>query len=413
MTLGSHGDVQPYVALGAALKSRGHDVTVTTGRGFEALIEGHGLKATAISDDVRQMIEDPLVQEAMNSLSGKIRAFRHFKGEVLRQLDESWAITRSVRPDIIVYHIKMSGAPAFAETLGIPALPSFLMPGLVATSAYPSPLLPVPSLGRLGNLISHKAFLGLSGRLTTGLVGKWQRERLPGLSGPGDIFGGYDPSGRPATRLHAYSEHIVPKPKDWGARDQVTGAWFLDEETGWTAPDDLIRFLKAGEPPVYIGFGSMPGINAGQNTAAVLGALERTGQRAILATGWGGLDTVRVPDTVHILDAAPHAWLFPRCSAVVHHGGAGTTHAGLRAGKPSLICPVAFDQPFWGRRVAALGAGPKPIPQKALGAELLADALQAMRDPAMIARAEALGAGIRKDPGTAAAVKIIERIAAR
>ena len=121
MTLGSRGDVQPYIALGAALKARGHDVTVTTGRGFDDLIEAHGLRATSISDDVRELIEDPLVQEAMKSVSGKIKAWCHFKNEAARQLDESWAITRDIGPDVIVYHVKMAGAPTYAETLGIPA----------------------------------------------------------------------------------------------------------------------------------------------------------------------------------------------------------------------------------------------------------------------------------------------------
>jgi sterol 3beta-glucosyltransferase len=412
MTLGSRGDVQPYVALGAALKARGHEATITTGRGFDDLIEAHGLASAPISDDVRELIKDPLIQDAMKSFSGKLKAWRHFKGEAIRQLDESWAITRDFEPDLIVFHIKMAGAPAFGEKLRIPALPSFLMPGMVATSAYPSPLVPLPNLGPVGNLMSHRAFLWIARTVTLKLLTKWQHDRLPEVSGPGDPFGGYDPSGTPATRLHAYSPHIVPKPTEWGTCQQITGAWMLDDEKDWLPPQALQRFLDAGAPPVYVGFGSMPGMDAARNTRAVLEALRQTGQRAILATGWGGLEETAVPETLHVLSSAPHGWLFPRCSAVVHHGGAGTTHAGLRAGKPTIICPVAFDQPFWGRRIAALGVGPDPIPQKTLSADKLAAALTAVGDPAMIARAETLGAEIRREPGTAAAVEIIEAAAA-
>ncbi len=142
--------------------------------------------------------------------------------------------------------------------------------------------------------------------------------------------------------------------------------------------------------------------------------LARSGWRGVLETVWGGLAKIELPNSVHMLETAPHSWLFRRCAAVVHHGGAGTTHEGLRWGRPTIICPFAVDQPFWGRRVAALGVGPSPIPQKTLSTDKLATALTAVRDPAMIARAEALGAKIRSERGTEAAADVIEHcLAAR
>ena len=413
LTLGSRGDVQPYVALGAALKARGHTVTVTTGQGFDDMIEEQGLVSAPISADVRRMLQDPLVQDALNSFSGKIKAYRALKGDIGNQIDEAWRLVRDARPDVLVYHQKMGAAATFGAQLGIPALPSYLIPGMVATSAYPFPLLPVSSLGKTGNRLSHGLIRWTTNRFYLPLVTRWRRERLPDLQGPAfDPFEGFDPAGRPPLRLHAFSAHVVPKPADWDDRDRVTGYWFQDAASDREPTGELRDFLDAGPPPVYVGFGSMPAADAGAMTRVVLEALERTGQRGVLATVWGGLEKTVVPDTVFMLETARHDWLFPRCSAVVHHGGAGTTHEGLRWGRPTVICPFGVDQPFWGRRVAALGAGPDPLPRKSLTADRLAAALAATREHALITRAEDVGAAIRTEGGAADAAKAIERFAA-
>ena len=140
----------------------------------------------------------------------------------------------------------------------------------------------------------------------------------------------------------------------------------------------------------------MAGRNPEQLASLILEALAKSGQRGLLLTGWGGLRTESVPDNVFVVDAAPHSWLFPRMAAVVHHGGAGTTAEGLRAGVPAVIVPFVFDQPFWGARVKALGLGPEPIPQKKLTADRLAHAIRiAVTDPGMRQRANACGAAIR------------------
>ena len=146
-------------------------------------------------------------------------------------------------------------------------------------------------------------------------------------------------------------------------------------------------------------------------TGVVLEALERTGRRGLLATGWGGLEAGPQGDRVFVIEAAPHTWLLPRCAAVVHHGGAGTTHEALRWGRPQVVCPVFGDQPFWGRRVRALGAGPAPLPQKRLTATALAAALSVVAEPAVAARAEALGAALRAEPGAATAAGLLETVA--
>jgi sterol 3beta-glucosyltransferase len=190
----------------------------------------------------------------------------------------------------------------------------------------------------------------------------------------------------------------------------VTGYWFLDRKTDWQPPAELVRFLEAGTPPVYVGFGSMSGTKAQERAKIVLEALDQTGQRGLLASGWGGLQAADLPDSVFMLEQVPHDWLFPQVSAVVHHGGAGTTAAGLRAGKPTLIVPFIADQPFWGKVVDEAGLGPQPIPQKKLTATTLSAAIRQMvSEDDMRRRAEAVGEKIRAEDGIGSAVQLISR----
>ena len=154
--------------------------------------------------------------------------------------------------------------------------------------------------------------------------------------------------------------------------------------------------------------------DAGALTDVALESLARTGQRGVLSSGWGTLGAGALPPTVIAVRDVPHEWLLPRMRAVVHHGGAGTTGAALRAGVPSIIAPLGFDQPYWGRRVAELGVGPPPIPRRRLTIERLASAIdRAVRDEAMRRRAAELGAQLRTEHGVQAAVAVVEEIVDR
>jgi UDP:flavonoid glycosyltransferase YjiC (YdhE family) len=209
--------------------------------------------------------------------------------------------------------------------------------------------------------------------------------------------------------LYGYSRHVVPRPPDWGPRNHVTGYWFLDRPADWRPSSHLVDFLASGPAPVYVGFGSMRGQDAAELTEIVVEALLRARQRGMLFTGQAGLGAGKLPDEIFAVEAIPHDWLFPRMAAVVHHGGAGTTAAGLRAGLPSVIVPFAWDQPFWGRRVWELGVGPRPIPRKRLSVERLADAITAaVSDKEMRRRAQVLGERIRQEDGVANAVEAFE-----
>jgi UDP:flavonoid glycosyltransferase YjiC (YdhE family) len=213
--------------------------------------------------------------------------------------------------------------------------------------------------------------------------------------------------------LYGYSPVVVPKPPEWGPERRITGYWTLDGGD-WSPPAELAAFLDAGPPPVCIGFGSMVGDDPAGLASLVVRAARRAGTRAVLLSGWGGLDAERIAsDDVLVLDQAPHDRLLPLCSAVVHHGGAGTTGAGLRAGVPSVVVPFGMDQPFWASRVAALGAGPTPLPRRRLTAEALADALRATTRPEMRDRAAQIGRVLRREDGVRRAVANLDALATR
>jgi UDP:flavonoid glycosyltransferase YjiC (YdhE family) len=237
----------------------------------------------------------------------------------------------------------------------------------------------------------------------------WRKEKLHLPEIPIGKYPYFQMGGRPQPLFGSYSPIISPKPPDWGDNIHVNGYWFLDPAPDWQPSAQLINFLEAGAPPVYIGFGSMANRAPQKMAQLVQEALELSGQRGIFAAGWGGFDNAHLPDKIFALDSVPHAWLFPRMAAVVHHGGAGTTAAGFRAGVPSVLVPYLGDQPFWAKRVTELGVGPQPIPRRKLTAERLAAAIStATTDQNMRAHAAALGECIRAEDGVARTIEIIE-----
>lgn len=246
-----------------------------------------------------------------------------------------------------------------------------------------------------------------------GVFNKWRNEvlELPPRSLMASPLMQSD--GQPVPAMYCYSPHVLPRPDDWPRTTIVTGYWFLDRTSDWRPPTGLPEFLASGAPPVYVGFGSMAGRDPGRVTKIVLGALAKSGQRGVIASGWGGLKASKLPDEVFTIESAPHEWLLPRVAAVVHHGGAGTTAAGLHTGRPTVICPFFGDQPFWGRRVFELGLGPKPIPQKKLTVDNLASAIRAaVSEEAMRRGAADMGERIRAEDGVGRAVEFIEGIVA-
>jgi sterol 3beta-glucosyltransferase len=209
---------------------------------------------------------------------------------------------------------------------------------------------------------------------------------------------------------YIWSPHLVPKPRDWGPKVDVVGFCFLNLATNYRAPEDLVKWLKAGPPPIYIGFGSLPVEDPEGMTKIIVEALKKTGQRGIIGKGWGGIGNLtEVPENIFLLTDCPHDWLFPQCAAVVHHGGAGTTAAGLKAACPTTIIPFFGDQPFWGERVHEKGVGPAPIPVNHFSLEKLVNAIDFMLDPAVKAAAVNLAKGMEEEDGIEGAVNAFHK----
>jgi UDP:flavonoid glycosyltransferase YjiC (YdhE family) len=309
--------------------------------------------------------------------------------------------------EAIIYKSSWIAGYSIAEKLGVPCVGAMLFP-LTPTRAFPS------------FLVGGGADRGpLLNRLVWGLTEQvvWQLTRQDDNALRRDLLHLRRlPFLGPAARqraeampiLYAYSPSVLPRPDDWPDHVHVTGYWFLDPPLGWRPPADVLRFLEAGPPPVSIGFGSMASSDREATLRTVLQALRISGQRGVLLSGWAGLGRGQVlPDTVLRAENLPHSWLFPRMAAVVHHGGAGTTGAGLRAGVPSVLTPLAADQHNWARRVHALGAGPAPVAFQGLDAKGLANAIRdAATDPGMRQRAAEIGGRIAAEDGLGQAIDL-------
>ena len=408
---GSRGDVQPYVALGVGLQTAGHTVRVLASMNFRALITAHGLEFFAMND-----LTEAMTQERVRELAeqGNLLKMLATTGRGAQQLAHQAAVAglaAASGSDLLIGGLGgLSVGVALAEKLGVPFIQAYLMP-FSPTREFPSVLTPVPQsrLTAWANASLHRMARQMMWQTLRSADNKARAQvlQLP----PAPFWGPFAALHAQAQPiLYGYSPQVVPRPQDWDATIHVTGYWFLPPPAGWEPPTDLVDFLQAGPPPVYIGFGSMPSRNPQETADLVLHALAQTGQRGILSTGWGGLKAEELPTTVHMVGSLPHEWLFPQMAAVVHHGGAGTTAAGLAAGVPSIVTPFFGDQPYWGRRVHALGVGPAPIPRRRLTVDNLAAAIhQAVTDRAMRQRAATLGERIRAERGIETAVAVIEQ----
>lgn len=406
LTIGSRGDIQPFVALGKGLSARGHTVTVCTAAMYESFVTEHGLNYAYMTDEMIRLTDTVDGQRTVESGGKGFGLINRVKPIIRQMLDQAWEAAQGA--DAIVYHPKTLAGYHIAEKLNLPVFMSMPLPAFTPTAAFPNPILPPTiRLGGAFNRLSY-AVTRMVGMPFYGVVKDWRASvGLP----PRSRFASEIvlPDGSPMPTLYSYSPRVVPSPPDWPATTVATGYWFLDQMENWQPPAALTAFLDSGEPPVYVGFGSMAGTDPEVKARLVLDALAQAGQRGIIASGWGGLKASALPDTVFMLEQAPHDWLFPRVKAVVHHGGAGTTAAGLRAGKPHVICPFLGDQPFWGQRTYALGVGAHPIPQKQLTADKLASAIRTVvADAEMQRRADALGTDIRAEDGVGRAVTMIE-----
>ncbi|KAF7369006.1 Glycosyltransferase family 1 protein [Mycena venus] len=413
--VGSRGDVQPFIALGNELQRHGHRVRLATHNVFEDFVKESGLEFYPIGGDPAElmayMVKNPGLIPSLKSLrAGDIQRKRAMIAEML---DGSWR--SCIEPDIVsrrpfVAEAIIANPPSFAhihcaQALSIPVHLMFTMPW-TSTKAFSHPLANLKYSKTdpgIANYISYGVVEFLTWQGLGDVINKWRRhtlelEPVPFSEGPALA----ETLKIPFT--YCWSPALVPKPADWASHIDVCG-FFFRGPPNYTPSEDIDAFLRAGPPPIYIGFGSIVIDDPKQMSALILDAIQATGVRAIISRGWSKLDGPPLPNVLYIGDC-PHEWLFKYVAAVVHHGGAGTTACGLLNGRPTTIVPFFGDQPFWGNMVAASGAGPKPIPHRALDAEKLAQAIRFCLSPQAAVAAQGIADRIRAErPGVEVAVE--------
>ncbi|MGL5076933.1 MAG: glycosyltransferase, partial [Waterburya sp.] len=366
LTIGTRGDVQPYIALGVGLKQAGYEVQIVTHSIFESFIRSYGLNFAATEGDPQGFIESEEGKKILESGSNPIEFIRLFSQSINpfieRLMSDAWQACQST--DAIIAHgLVFFWTYDFAQKLNVPYFVGSFTP-FTPNTKYPVAIGSGKSLGSILNYLSYSAFSFGLWQLFRKPVNKWLQTNLGQSSSFLRLPFGYA-TRSPLARmrkdkvpfLYGYSNYVLPKPQNWSEQDYVTGYWFLEAIQDSKPAAELVNFLAQDNAPIYIGFGSMGNRDPKTITNIALAALEKTKQRGILATGWGGISNTDLPEIVFKIDSIDHDWLFPQCSAIVHHGGAGTTAASLKAGVPSIIVPFFSDQPFWGHRIAELGVG--------------------------------------------------------
>ena len=412
LIIGSRGDVQPFIPIAKRLTRDGHRVRIATHAIFRDFVESHGVEFFPLAGDPRELMEymvmtgGRLIPLHVHQLLEQVPRKRAVMAQILAS---TWAACTEPDPerpgaqafvaDAVIANPPSQGHIHVAEALGAPLQIMFTMPWS-PTRAFPHPFVHVISEthSTLRNLISFEAFDLLTWLGIGDLVNKF-REQTLGLERVHGEHGASILHEHSVPHAYFWSTCVLDKPDDWGPEIDVTGFVFEDEAGGFDPPGPLRAFLGAGDPPVYVGFGSCPAPDPVALTATIFGGLARAGVRGLVSRGWAHLGAASTPSHVHLVDELPHDWLFPRCAAVCHHGGAGTTAAGLRSGLPTIVVPFFGDQYFWGRIVSEAGAGPTPVPIGALTAETLAEAIRFALRPEVRDHAVALGQKVRKQRG--------------
>jgi UDP:flavonoid glycosyltransferase YjiC (YdhE family) len=373
VAVGTRGDVAPYTGLAARFINASHEVTIAAYAEFEGMVRRCGAGFHPIPGDPRAEASWTHLQDGNAigtgplGLAARLRAM----GDEMVRLAEAIRVAATGTTDVLLLSAPASLGYHVAEHLGIPCLGLALQP-MFPTAAHPPSLLGFGrSLGPLGNRAAGHLVMGTMNRIFARAIRTVRADLdLPTLT-PGQVARQM----RGWTVQHGYSPTVLPRPTDWRPELDVAGYLWPWVDPQWRPSDELTAFLDDGPPPVFVGFGSCVFDDGPGLSATIADGLRKAGVRGVVQAGWTGLQGDN--DRILGIGEAPHEWLFPQMAAVVHHAGAGTTAAGLRAGVPSIATPVVSDEPFWGSRMAQLGVGPKPIPHRKLTADLLADAVSA------------------------------------
>lgn len=415
LTVGSRGDVQPFVALGQGLQKAGFEVRIATHRNLEKLVRENGLDYAPVSGNVNEVLRSKEVQAVLKKGGNPFKLFfKELKNAaeplVFQAVKENWEACQGT-DCIIATAITAYLGHFISDKMGLPLVLGLVNPG-GATRAFPSIIAPrypawLPFGKNSYNYVSHLAvdiLIWVSQRAMLNRNIKKVFDAPPYSLQPPL----WNPT-QPLLLLYAYTPSVLPKPTDWTDYQRITGCWFLEENADFEPPTDLTNFINEGQKPVYVGFGSMGGTKEQDQKEGmadlILEALKISGQRGVVLNNTGLFDDMDLPDTVFPIKSAPFGWLFPQMAAVAHHGGVGTMALGFRAGVPNVMVPSISDQRFWGNLIFEQKTGPKPIPRKKLTAQNLATAItEAINNPTIQKKAAALGKKVRAEKGVELAV---------
>ncbi len=401
----------PFTGLATAVRAAGHSVTITSNDQYESLVVGCGLEFRALPG-THDMFEDPRWMQGSGGPAWAVTMVR-MVAESLRTVDKGLlAVIRQDAPDVVVLTgITSIGGYHVADALGQPGMRLLLQPAHPTADFAPSPVAS-RSYGRLGNRAAGTATATAMALIQARPARQIRRELGLPRRGIREALSG-EPDASRWPMLHGFSPAVVPRPADWPDSYQVTGFWWPQRPAAWSPPEDVEEFLGSGPPPVFFGFGDMTPDNASDFIELAAAAGREAGVRQVIQAGQSAPTAARQerPDDSIIIGDIPHDWLFPRMAAVVHHAGAGTMAAGLRAGVPAVTVPVLADQPFWAARVAALGAGPAPIPRKRLSVASLAAAIRdAVSRPSYRTQAEVMSTRLAAEDGAAPVISMLARL---
>ncbi|XP_022894288.1 sterol 3-beta-glucosyltransferase UGT80B1-like isoform X2 [Olea europaea var. sylvestris] len=409
LVVGTRGDVQPFLALARRLQEYGHRVRLATHANFRGFVKSAGVDFYPLGGDPRVLAgymarNKGLIPSAPGEISVQRKQIKAIIESLLPACTEPDAENgEPFRAQAIIANPPAYGHAHVAEYLDVPLHIFFTMPW-TPTYAFPHPFAHVPQSA--GYWLSYILVDLLIWWGIRGYINDFRKKKLK--LPPIAYFSTYHGSISHLPTGYMWSPHVVSKPEDWGPLVDVVGYCFLNLGSKYQPPEEFVRWIQKGSKPIYIGFGSMPLEDSKKTTNIILEALRNTGQRGIIDQGWGDLDT-EIPDDVFLLVDIPHDWLFPLCTAVVHHGGAGTTAAGLKAGCPTTIVPFFGDQFFWGERIHQRGLGPAPIPISQLSVEALSEAIRFMLQPEVKSQATEIAALIKNEDGVGSAVNAFHR----
>lgn len=405
LTYGSRGDVQPFLALACGLQKRGHVVKLAAPHRFENFVGAYGIPFVPLAGEPEEISK--LINDAGMNAIKTIASMRDYIFSIAPQVSRS-AFAACEGAELIIHSFLFTvGGHSWAREHNIPDVSVQTFPMFAPTREFPNAALaqlPPGSLSYLSHWLATQIFW-FGGNVGYGSA----RRANPDIPFPKKLYWPFDKVRPPhlwTPLLCAYSPNILPHPSDWDEHVHVTGYFFLAEES-YQPPDELFDFLAGGASPVCISFGSMVNRKVGRIDQIVREALRRTNNRGIILSGWGDVKNQSSNDLLY-LESAPHDWLLPRCKMIIHHGGAGTTAAGLRAGIPNIVVPFTADQPFWGNRVYAAGVGPRPIFVRNLSVEKLTQAVAEAESNAIRERTRAIGQKIRSEDGVKDAMELIE-----